>query len=215
MTKRETHHCSDQAIQALLPLDYPRSLLAIEPEALAQVLQAQAPISEVIIRRQLFPPRLTIQLQERDPVAVTRSGAGSTQSDGFLDIQGHWLPQESFTLFETDWSPPELIVEGYSDTYRAQWPGLYATLQAAPVKVSRVDWRDPSNLILHTDLGQAYMGAYSEQRLTNQLQTLAQLKPLLTADTRFTVDYVDLRDPDNPVIQTPEPLPDQETEEIR
>jgi cell division protein FtsQ len=208
-------HLSDGAIQALLPLDYPRSLLAIEPEALSQALQAQAPIAEVTVKRQLFPPRLTVQVQERAPVAVTRASAASAQPDGFLDIEGHWLPQASSTLFESDWSPPELVVQGYSDTYQAQWPGLYAALQAAPVAVSLVDLSDPSNLILHTDLGQVYVGVYSEQQLPNQLRTLAQLRPLIAADTRFTVEYVDLRDPDNPVIQAPGPLPNLAPPEAR
>lgn len=200
-------YLSDGAIQALLPLDYPRSLLAIEPEALAQVLQAQAPIAEVTVKRQLFPPRLTVHLQERAPVALTRAGSKSAQPDGFLDIEGHWLPQESFSLFEADWSPPELVVQGYSETYQAQWPGLYATLQASPVAVSLVDWSDPSNLILHTELGQVYMGAYNQQQLPNQLRTLAQLRPLIAVGPRFTVEYIDLRDPDNPVIQAPGSLP--------
>ncbi|NJN21366.1 MAG: FtsQ-type POTRA domain-containing protein [Leptolyngbya sp. RL_3_1] len=199
-------HLSDAAIQSLLPLDYPQSLLAVEPAAIVQVLQAQAPISDVQVARQLFPPSLTVTVQERAPVAVTRADPGSDQADGFLDIVGRWLPEESFTLFEADWSPPPLTVEGYRDTYRSQWPGLYATLQAAPIEVSRVDWRDPSNLILHTELGQIYVGSYGAQRLPSQLRTLAQLRPLITADTQLTVDYIDLRDPDNPIIQAPGPL---------
>ncbi len=198
-------HLSDAAIQALLPLDYPQSLLAIEPEALAQVLQTQAPIADARVERQLFPPSLMIQVQERDPVAVTRAGTTFAQPDGLLDVEGHWLPQDSFTLFEANWSPPPLMVLGYRDTYQDQWPGLYTILNASPVGVSVVDWSDPSNLILHTELGKVYVGFYGEQRLPNQLRTLAQLRPLIMADTRFTVDHVDLRDPDNPVIQAPDP----------
>jgi cell division protein FtsQ len=206
VTVEGNQHLSDAAIQALLPLDYPQSLLAIEPAEIAQVLQTQAPISDVQVERQLFPPGLTVQVQERAPVAVTSADPDSNQPGGFLDVAGHWLPEESFTLFEPDWSPPSLTVQGYRNTYRSQWPGLYATLQASPVEVSMVDWRDPSNLILHTELGHIYVGAYGAQRLPNQLRTLAQLRPLITADA-LTVDYVDLRDPDNPVIQAPGPLP--------
>lgn len=208
-------HLSDAAIQGLLPLDYPQSLLAIEPEALAQVLQAQGPISDAQVERQLFPPSLTIQVQEREPVAATTVGAETAQPDGLLDIEGRWLPWDSFTQLESDWSPPALTVWGYSDTYRAQWPGLYATVQASPVGVSVVDWRDPSNLILHTELGQVYMGSYGDQQLPNQLRTLAQLRPLITADSRFTVDHIDLRDPGNPVIQSPGPLPAFDAPEVR
>lgn len=208
-------HLSDAAIQGLLPLDYPQSLLAIEPEALAQVLQTQGPISDAKVERQLFPPSLTIHVQEREPVAVTTAGAETSQPDGLLDIEGRWLPWDSFTQLEADWSPPALTVQGYSDIYRAQWSGLYDTLQASPVGVSVVDWRDPSNLILQTELGPVYMGSYGEQRLPNQLRTLAQLRPLITADNRFTVDYIDLRDPGNPVIQAPGPLPAFETPEVR
>ena len=48
------------AIQSLLKISYPQTLLAIKPEALAQQLEAQPTISEAKVTRSLFPPSLTV-----------------------------------------------------------------------------------------------------------------------------------------------------------
>jgi cell division protein FtsQ len=61
---------STQAIQALLPLSYPQSLLELHPQAIVSALETAVPISKTTITRQLFPPRLIVEVQERPPVAV-------------------------------------------------------------------------------------------------------------------------------------------------
>ncbi len=61
---------STQAIQALLPLRYPQSLLELHPQSIVTTLEAAVPISKTTISRQLFPPRLIVEVQEKQPVAV-------------------------------------------------------------------------------------------------------------------------------------------------
>ncbi|MHC5829858.1 MAG: cell division protein FtsQ/DivIB, partial [Nostoc sp.] len=59
---------SDETAQSLLALSYPQSLWRIEPSAIANSLKKQPTIAEAIVRRRLFPPGLTIEIQERVPV---------------------------------------------------------------------------------------------------------------------------------------------------
>ncbi|MBW4552400.1 MAG: FtsQ-type POTRA domain-containing protein [Aphanocapsa sp. GSE-SYN-MK-11-07L] len=61
---------STQAIQALLPLSYPQSLLELHPQSMVSTLEMAVPISKTTITRQLFPPRLMVEVQERQPVAI-------------------------------------------------------------------------------------------------------------------------------------------------
>lgn len=73
------HLLSEQAIQSLLPLKSPQSLLQIEPKAIASALKSYSPIADVTVTRQLFPPSLIVQVQERVPVAIslTKRSEGS------------------------------------------------------------------------------------------------------------------------------------------
>jgi cell division protein FtsQ len=191
----------DEVIQTLLPLDYPQSVLAVNPHAIADQLLAQAPIAEASVIRHLLPPRLEIWVQERQPVAVTRPVATLNQPAGLMDAKGNWLPQDRFTAVDPDWPLPPLVLQGYSADYAFQWPEFYAILQASPVTVTAVDWRDPGNVILDTELGTVHGGAYTAQRLRQQLTTLAQLRSLLTSDQAPQVTYIDLSDPEAPVLQ--------------
>jgi cell division protein FtsQ len=192
---------TDATIQELLPLDYPQSLLAVDPDAIAALLQAQAPIAAASVTRHLFPPRLEVSVAERQPVAVTQPRRATEQPPGLLDSVGNWLPQDSFMAVDPDWPLPTLTIVGYDPAYGSQWPSLYATVTASPVTITTVNWQDPNNVILETELGIIHIGAYSVNQLPRQLATLAQLRPLLAGDAAPTMAYLDLSDPDNPTLQ--------------
>lgn len=192
---------TDTTIQDLLPLDYPQSVLAIDPEAIAALLQAQAPIAAATVTRHVFPPRLEVVVAERQPVAVTQPRQAIEQPPGLLDSVGNWLPQDSFTAVDPDWPLPNLTFKGYDPAYASQWPSFYATVVASPITITTVDWQDPNNVILETELGIVHIGAYSVNQLPRQLTTLTQLRPLLTGEAAPTMAYLDLSDPDNPTLQ--------------
>ena len=192
---------TDAAIQNLLPLDYPQSVLAVDPDAIAALLQAQSPIAAAAVTRHLFPPRLEVSVAERQPVAVTQPRPAAQQPPGLLDSVGNWLPQDSFMAVDPDWPLPPLTIVGYDPAYASQWPSLYATVAASPVTITTVNWQDPNNVILETELGIVHIGAYSMNQLPRQLTTLAQLRPLLTGEAAPTMAYLDLSDPDNPALQ--------------
>ncbi|NJL86734.1 MAG: FtsQ-type POTRA domain-containing protein [Leptolyngbyaceae cyanobacterium SM1_1_3] len=61
---------SEAAIRESLDIDYPQSLLVLQPSAIATQLEANAPIAEAAVTRRLFPPGLIVQVQERKPVAI-------------------------------------------------------------------------------------------------------------------------------------------------
>ncbi|HEY9749785.1 MAG TPA: FtsQ-type POTRA domain-containing protein, partial [Allocoleopsis sp.] len=211
---------SAQAIQSLLPLTYPESLLQLEPQAIAAQLESKAPIAEATVARQLFPPRLIVQVKERYPVALisdlpsdqtpdqTDKDKGTKPADtaadisniGFLDANGVWIPIESYTSFDQSFKLPTLKIIGYQEQKRPQWTELYQAVSQSPVKVSEIDWRDPSNLILKTELGIFHFGAYSS-RFAEQIQAMDQLRKLSEKLNPKQVTYIDLRNPDAPSIQ--------------
>ncbi|HEY9884811.1 MAG TPA: FtsQ-type POTRA domain-containing protein [Thermosynechococcaceae cyanobacterium] len=204
------HFIPVRTLRSLLPIPYPQSLFRVEPQAIARGLQAKAPIAEVVVSRQLFPPGLVVQVKERLPVALalpsvtplpTDVKSASTTKGGLLDENGMLMPLESFVALDQSLKLPALKVIGKPESYRSSWSKLYRELkQGPPVNVSEIDWRDPANVILKTELGMVHIGPYSWQ-FSSQLKTLDRMRSL-ARDSRFSqITYIDLRNPDNPIVQ--------------
>lgn len=197
---------SDRAIQSLISLDYPQSLLKVEPGEIAQQLQAKAPITDATVTRQLFPPKLEVHIQERVPVAVAVPPTDATMAPasyiqvGLLDSDGAWMPQSSFTFEGKLPKLPTLKVRGMQEQYRPYWPKVYKAITQSPVAVSELDWQDPTNLILHTELGIVHMGPYPD-RFEEKLATLDQMRNLTRQFDRKRLAYIDLTNPTQPSIQ--------------
>lgn len=201
---------SDGRIRALLPLSYPQSLWEIKPQELAKTLESQGQIAEAQVARQLFPPRLTIRIQERRPVAIAQPSSSLTRrSDaaqvGWLDAEGGWIPLESYAKLERSQQLPRLKVIGNPEQYRPHWKQLYSTISQSPIVINQIDWQDPTNLIITTEIGVVHLGSYSP-RFAQQLRILDQMRNLPEQMDVAQIDYIDLQNPTSPVVQLlPEP----------
>lgn len=203
---------SPDVIRALLPIEYPQSVLSLQPEALARQLEAEAPIADATVTRRMFPPGILIHIRERIPVATVYTdpdhSATLPQNKGFenlfavalLDDQGTWIPYEQYVTFDRSEKLPELKVIGIQEQQQSQWASIYAALSHSPIKVTTIDWREPSNLILHTDIGLVYCGPLSD-RFPEQLKVLDQMRKLPDNIESNTVAYIDLSNPDMPMLE--------------
>ena len=201
------HFLSAQTIRSLLPLSYPQSLLKVQPQAIANSLESQAPIAEATVSRQLVPPGLTIQVKERKPVAIAQAAATKNaksshldQPGGLLDEQGVLMPESSYRSNSSNIELPTLKVIGSSDQYRPYWSEVYQAVSHSPVKVFEIDWQDPANLILKTELGNVHFGPYSS-RFSEQLGILDRMRELPTRVSPSKIAYINLKNPDFPAIQ--------------
>lgn len=198
---------SAAAIRSLLPLTYPQSLLRIQPQAIAAKLEAAGPIAAATVTRQLLPPGLTIQIKERQPVAVVEMpGASKQQAAGLLDAQGTWMPLESYKALDRSLPLPELKAIGCNTQYQNYWSSLYQAISRSRIKISTIDCQDPANLILQTELGTVRLGAYSD-RLPEQIGALERLSALPRQIELRKIAYIDLADPSLPAIKTISPSP--------
>ena len=202
-----TELLSPETIRDLLPLQYPLSLLQVEPQNLVKTLESSAPIAQAAVTREVVPPRLIIRVQERRPVAQASLAPGTTRSVkpgqeewGLLDERGFWIPLEQFTNLQSNKELPPLKVLGIRPDLRSDWTALYKTILSSPVKVTEIDWRNTNNLILKTDMGVVHLGVYSSQ-FPLQLQTLDRLRNLPQHPQAKGMDYIDLRDPQAPFLQ--------------
>jgi cell division protein FtsQ len=118
---------SSQTIEAFLPLSFPTSLLRVKPGDIKASLKKHTHLDQVFIKRQLFPPHVDIQVQERLPIAVTtcrRCVLVANWVEGqpitlgptdlwLLDAQGIPLPYESYPKLRQVSKIPELVATGY------------------------------------------------------------------------------------------------------
>ncbi len=219
VTIKGNQFISAQTIRTLLPIAYPQSLLKIQPQAIADALKSKAPISEATVDRQLFPPGLTVRVHERNPVAIAQpsiskiapsssqptaakpsDGSINPTQAGLLDENGSWTSLETYTSLNQSFKLPTLKVTGKLSQYRPNWTSLYQTLSRNPVRVSEINWEDPSNLILKTEIGLVHFGLYGAN-FANQLKALDQMRRLPNHVRPDQLSYIDLRNPDSPFIQ--------------
>jgi cell division protein FtsQ len=198
---------SDEAIESLVVLSYPQSLWRIQPSAIANSLKQQPTIAQATVSRRLFPPGLIIEIKERVPVAIAqtpnqkKTGTGNQQlSVGLLDATGVWMPLEKYTSLNPSVKLPILKVIGSPEQYRPFWTQLYQAVSQSSVKIIEIDCQDPTNLILTTELGNVYLGSPSPQ-LSEQIKILAQMRHLPTKLNPSQIEYIDLKNPESPLVQ--------------
>jgi cell division protein FtsQ len=203
-------------IRSLLPITYPQSLLKLQPQAIADILKSKAPIAEVSVSRRLFPPGLVLQVQERFPVAITIPTTGnnpgvsnfrnghlllSSIKVGLLDERGGWIPIETYTALDKSLELPKLKIIGNLEQYRPYWSSLYQEVSRSPVKIQELNWQNPADLILKTEIGKVHLGSYSPNQFSNQLKTLDRMRKLPSQPNFNQIESIDVRNPDAPILQ--------------
>lgn len=241
---------STQVLETFLPLTFPTSLLRVKPIEIETMLEQNTHVDRVLVRRQLFPPRIVIQIHERPPVAIAtclscvlvtkQSAAAQSITLGpadlwLLDDRGIPLPLESYpTLGQTN-KAPEFVVSSYfkpltpqqakaislknisgspnlvalDPTRQKEWQNLFAPLRSSPVKIQELDWQNPNNLSLKTELGIVQIGA-STAKISEQLGALDRMRALHQTVDPKKIKFINLEDPKNPALEVnlaPSPSP--------
>lgn len=192
---------SAQQIRSAFPLPSPQPIWKLPIPQLVARLEATPPIAEAALSRQLFPPQVKVTVRERQPVAV----APSPQGAGFLDAEGIWIASSFYRQAAQPWQPPALQVIGFEPSYRPYWQEMYPLIAQSAVKISAVDWRNPQNLILKTELGTVHIGPYSPE-FAEKLVKIAQMRQLPSRLASHRLAYIDLTNPAQPTVQVkPQP----------
>lgn len=191
---------SAKELKQKIDIDYPQYIYRMQAQAIASQLEKKAPIHNVVVRRSLFPVKVTVIVQERQPVAT----ATLNSKAGFIDATGIWISAKSYPNIKM----PDLLVMGTNSNVLQVWKKLYTQISRSPVKISKLDFRIPNNLILTTDIGLVYCGNYNFGKMEKQIQMLDRLRslPKNSANLKFT--HIDLIDPNFPVVDGVTPNPD-------
>jgi cell division protein FtsQ len=201
----DNKYLSTQTIQKLVPIKYPQSIFRIQPQQIVTTLKEKAPLAQVSVERQLFPPGLLIRITEQTPVATVYPqnpppGQSADTPEALLDDQGSVIPLETYTGLEHNLQLPNLKVWGNPEQYRQKWGEFYRLIKSSAIPIQQIDWRNPSNLILTTDLGVVHLGTYGAG-FPQQLRAIDSLRKISEKVPKQQIAYIDLRNPNAPAIQ--------------
>jgi cell division protein FtsQ len=197
---------SDKSIRSTLGVSYPLSIWEMPIDRFQEKLTINPALAGVRIERGLFPPEMRVEIIERQPVARTRQG----REEGFIDADGTRIPKRYYDRATTGSRLPTLEAIGYTEQYKIRWQKLYPYLQNLPVKITAIDWRDPSNLVLNTSVEKVYLGS-PDDRLGEKLDAFVQTRQLSAKIPPDRILYIDLSEPNAPTVQVkPDSLPKAE-----
>ena len=68
------------------------------------------------------------------------------------------------------------------------------------MKISQINWEDPNNLILETEIGTVHLGAYTS-KFPEQLRVIDRMRNIPEQVDRTQMMYFDLKNPNQPLLQ--------------
>lgn len=195
-------------IRRLIPLKYPQSILKLSPQELARRMEKKMPVEKVVVIKEFQPPRLKIRLKEKPPVAVAFSPKISQKTPqitlekvGYLDADGVFVDKKFYQNLEKQREKiPQLKIIGWPQTYLPYWQEVYHMIEQSPVKINTIDWRNPANMVLLTEIGTVYIGPYTS-KFPEQLMVLEKMKSITRKIPRERIVYIDLMAPEIPSIK--------------
>jgi len=188
---------NQNSLYTALEFGYPQFIWTINSTKLADKIESIPAIEVARIDKQIIPPKLTIYLQERIPVAI----ATSLGKVGFLDIDGEWIPQHLYENSSHDFSLPKLAVLNYQPQYQKSWKTIYQLISLYPeLKISEIQWNHSGSLFVQTNLGRVFLGSDSS-RLEQQFKIMSKLQNLPEHIEKSKIAYIDLSNPQLNSIQ--------------
>ncbi len=188
---------AEDTIHSWLNFVYPQYIWSIHSQKLTKQLESIPSIAAVKITKQIIPPRLTVAIQERIPVAIATS-AGEV---GFLDREGNWISQQYYGKISDNLALPTLRVVNFQTKERNSWIEIYRLISLySAIEIEEISWDKSNGLLLKTEIGMVYLGSNRSQ-LPKQFEVMAGLKNLPSHFERSEIAYIDLSNPDLNLIQ--------------
>ena len=184
-------------------LRLPLQLLSLRPHDLAQRLSAGLPVEQVQVSRLMLPPRLRINLVDREAVAQAERRTGKGSERGYVDRLGNWMTsrqQQGGRQLKT----PQVLVLGWQERLRASLARVLAAQDQLGSTLQQVRFEANGSLWLRTAaLGDVHLGL-PDERLQRRIDVLRHLSSHLPQQVKAVqVQSIDLSDPEQPELGLP------------
>ncbi|MBW4530343.1 MAG: FtsQ-type POTRA domain-containing protein [Aphanothece saxicola GSE-SYN-MK-01-06B] len=189
----------DQVITAA-GLRFPQPLMALQPRQVASDLMGALPVEEVRVSRLMLPPRLRVELKDREAVARAERRTERGPEMGFVDGLGNWISirQHMGVRSRGDLS---LLVVGWNARHRAVLARVLKEREALGPGLREIRFEPDGSLWLTTtQLGRVRLGP-PDARLPRRLEVVAHLSRTLPASMKGAPpQLIDLSDPEQPEL---------------
>jgi cell division protein FtsQ len=192
----------DQVIQAA-GLTFPQPLLTLQPRAMATAIESALPVEQVQISRLMAPPRLRIEVVDREAVARAQRQTNQGLEQGYVDRLGNWMTNRQGQSSQTK-AANDLLVQGWQARLRPALALVLQQRQALGPDLQEIRFEPGGSLWLKSArLGQVRLGPVDGQlpRRMEVLQQLSQELPSKIKDRQ--VVSIDLSDPNQPELGLP------------
>jgi cell division protein FtsQ len=189
----------DQVITAA-GLRFPQPLMTLNPRLVARELMGALPVEQVKVSRLMLPPRLRVELKDREAVARALRRTERGPETGFVDGGGNWISmrQHQGVRSKDDLS---LLVVGWNASQRAVLARLLEERGVLGPDLREIRFEPDGSLWLVTSrLGQVRLGP-PDARLDRRLEVVAHLGRTLPPRLKGAPPrLIDLSDPEQPEI---------------
>ncbi|MFM7085585.1 MAG: cell division protein FtsQ/DivIB [Cyanobium sp.] len=195
----------DQVIQAG-GLRFPLPLLTLDPRRLGGSLAGALPVEEVRVHRTMLPPRLRIDLVDRQAVARAQRRTPRGPEQGFIDRVGNWIDAQQSAGIRIQ-PRSELLVTGWNERHRQALALVLDQQKVFGPDLREVRFEaDGSLWLITTRLGPLRLGPEDGQ-LPRRLQVAAHLQRTLPGRIRGQrPQQIDLSDPEQPELSLVAPV---------
>jgi cell division protein FtsQ len=191
-------------------LTLPLQLLSLRPQQVAARLSSSLPVEQVQVSRLMLPPRLRIDLVDREAVARAQRRVGKDLEVGYVDRLGNWMTSRQ-QRSGAGGSEPGVQVLGWQERLRPALALILERRERLGSPLRQVRFEPNGSVWLRTvALGDVHLGP-ADARLQRRLEVLQHLSSQLPQQIRgLKVQSIDLSDPDRPELGLPagsRPLP--------
>ncbi len=189
----------EQVIQAG-QLRFPLPLLTLRPRELRSALSQALPVEQVRVSRWMLPPRLRVDLVDRQAVARAQRRTPRGPELGFIDRVGNWIDQRQSAGLPIR-PQSELMVIGWQPRLRPALETVLVNRAAIGPGLKQIRFDAGGDLWLTTsELGALRLGPIDDQ-LRRRLEVVAHLNRNLPAQIRGKrPQLIDLTDPEQPEL---------------
>lgn len=193
----------EQVIRAA-NLRFPVPLLSLEPRRLRTDLAAALPVEQVQVQRLMLPPRLRVDLVDREAVARAERRTASGADPGYVDRFGHWISRSQQVAGASRKPEPTILVTGWQERHRSALSQVLARRNTLGSPLQQIRFEPSGTLWLVTEaLGQVKLGQPDGQ-LGRRLDVLTYLSSQLPARVKGRqLQSIDLSNPEQPELGLP------------
>lgn len=181
-------------------LHFPQPLMSLQPRQVASALMGALPVEQVKVSRLMLPPRLRVELRDREAVARALRRTDRGPETGFVDALGNWISLRQ-TLGLHPRGELSLLVVGWNPGHRAVLARVLSQREALGPGLREIRFEPDGSLWLSTDpLGQIRLGP-PDARLPRRLEVVGHLSRTLPARIKGAPpQLIDLSDPEQPEL---------------